>query len=91
MQGCEFKEAEIKMVRVAIAGAAGRMGRNLIKAVNGSQFAVLAAASERPESSLIGVDVGEMAGLGKSGILIVDDLAKVTDDFDVIIDFTLPI
>lgn len=79
------------MVRVAIAGAAGRMGRNLIKAVNGSQFAVLAAASEHPESSLIGVDVGEMAGLGKSGLVIVDDLAKVVDDFDVIIDFTLPI
>lgn len=79
------------MVRVAIAGAAGRMGRNLVKAVNSSQFAELAAASEHPESSLIGVDVGEVAGIGKSGVLIVDDLTKVVDDFDVIIDFTLPI
>ena len=91
MQRYAFKGVRNKMVRVAIAGAAGRMGRNLIKAVNNSQFAVLTAASEHPESSLIGVDVGEIAGLGKSGIFIVDDLTKAVDDFDVIIDFTLPI
>ncbi|OAN14175.1 4-hydroxy-tetrahydrodipicolinate reductase [Photobacterium jeanii] len=79
------------MVRIAIAGAAGRMGRNLIKAVQASEQATLGAASERPESSMIGVDAGELAGIGQCGITVVDDLAKVADDFDVIIDFTAPV
>ncbi|KXI21819.1 4-hydroxy-tetrahydrodipicolinate reductase [Photobacterium sanguinicancri] len=78
------------MVRIAIAGAAGRMGRNLIKAVEASEFATLGATSERPESSMIGVDAGELAGIGKCGVAVVDDLANVVDDFDVVIDFTAP-
>ncbi|WP_413111045.1 4-hydroxy-tetrahydrodipicolinate reductase [Thaumasiovibrio sp. DFM-14] len=78
------------MVRIAIAGAAGRMGRNLIKAVHLSDHAELGAASERSESSLIGCDAGELAGVGRLGIPIVDDLAKVVDNYDVLIDFTAP-
>ncbi|WBA16152.1 4-hydroxy-tetrahydrodipicolinate reductase [Salinivibrio proteolyticus] len=78
------------MVRIAIAGAAGRMGRNLIQAVTQYTGATLGAASERPESSLIGTDAGELAGVGRLGVQVVDDLAKVADDFDVIIDFTAP-
>ncbi len=79
------------MVRIAVAGAAGRMGRNLIKAVHLSEHAQLGAASERPESSLIGCDAGELAGVGKLDVAIVDDLTKVVDDFDVLIDFTAPV
>ncbi|WP_087016375.1 4-hydroxy-tetrahydrodipicolinate reductase [Thaumasiovibrio subtropicus] len=79
------------MVRIAIAGAAGRMGRNLIKAVHLSEFAELGAATERPESSLIGCDAGELAGVGKLNVAIVDDLEKVSDAFDVLIDFTAPV
>ncbi len=81
----------IYMVRIAIAGAAGRMGRQLIQATDGMEGAILAAASERPESSLIGADAGELAGIGKRDVTIVDDLAKVADEFDVIIDFTAPV
>nr|WP_086940617.1 4-hydroxy-tetrahydrodipicolinate reductase [Thaumasiovibrio occultus] len=79
------------MVRIAIAGAAGRMGRNLIKAVHRSEFATLGAASERPESSLIGCDAGELAGVGQLDVNVVDDLAKAIDQFDVLIDFTAPV
>lgn len=79
------------MVRIAIAGAAGRMGRNLIQAVNNSESVVLGAASERSESSLIGTDAGELAGVGRLNVALVDDLSKVADDFDVIIDFTAPV
>ncbi|OOF34282.1 4-hydroxy-tetrahydrodipicolinate reductase [Salinivibrio costicola] len=78
------------MVRIAIAGAAGRMGRNLIQAVAQYSGATLGAASERPESSLVGTDAGELAGIGRLGVNVVDDLANVSDDFDVIIDFTAP-
>jgi len=43
-------------MRIAITGASGRMGKTLIDAVNQSQNLNVAAAVERPESSLIGVD-----------------------------------
>ena len=78
------------MVRIAIAGAAGRMGRNLVKATHHNPLAQVGAASERSESSLIGVDVGELCSEGNFKIALVDDLAKKIDDFDVIIDFTAP-
>lgn len=56
------------MVRIAVAGAAGRMGRNLVKATNAMENATLGAANERPESSLIGVDAGELSGEGKLNV-----------------------
>lgn len=76
--------------RIAVTGVAGRMGKTLVEAVANAEGAELTAAIERPESSLIGADAGEVAGLGKNGIAIVDDIAKVVEDFDVIIDFTAP-
>lgn len=77
-------------MRVAIIGASGRMGKNLIDAVNQTQGLTVSAAIERPDSSLIGADAGELAGVGKLGIFIVGDLEAVVDDFDVLIDFTTP-
>jgi 4-hydroxy-tetrahydrodipicolinate reductase len=79
------------MVRIAIAGAAGRMGRNLVKAAHHNPDASVGAASERSESSLIGVDAGELCGEGHFGIPVVDSLEAVVEDFDVIIDFTAPV
>ncbi|MCK6264826.1 4-hydroxy-tetrahydrodipicolinate reductase [Vibrio sp. ZSDE26] len=79
------------MVRVAIAGAAGRMGRNLVKATYLNQEAKVASGSERPESSLVGVDLGELCGEGKLDIAIVDSLEKSIEEYDVIVDFTAPV
>lgn len=76
--------------RVAIIGASGRMGKNLIAAVEQTEGLVVSAAIERPESSLIGADAGELAGVGKLGVAIVGDLESVVDEFDVLIDFTTP-
>lgn len=78
------------MTRIAVTGAAGRMGRTLIEAIAATDGATLSAALERPGSSLVGADAGELAALGRIGVSIVDDLAKVKDDFDVLIDFTMP-
>lgn len=78
------------MKRIAVIGAAGRMGKTLIEAIQQAEGASLTAAIERPESSLIGADAGELAGLGKLGVAIVGDLNQVLDDFDVLIDFTHP-
>ena len=78
------------MIRVAIVGAAGRMGKTLIEAVHAADGLELGAATERPDSSLVGADVGELAGVGKLGVHISHSLTKVIDSFDVVIDFTAP-
>ncbi len=78
------------MTKVAVIGAAGRMGKALIEAVHHTAGLELGAAIERQGSSVIGGDAGEMAGVGKLGVKISDDLAKAIDQFDVLIDFTRP-
>lgn len=75
---------------IAVTGAAGRMGKTLIEACDLADGAVLAAAIERPDSTVIGADAGEVAGLGANGVTIVNDVTKVITDFDVLIDFTTP-
>ncbi|NCF09292.1 MAG: 4-hydroxy-tetrahydrodipicolinate reductase [Gammaproteobacteria bacterium] len=78
------------MNRIAIHGAGGRMGRALIEAVRDAEGAQLVAALDRPDSPLVGLDAGEMAGLGKLGVTVGGDLAALGGDFDVLIDFTMP-
>jgi 4-hydroxy-tetrahydrodipicolinate reductase len=78
------------MIRVAVVGAAGRMGRTLIQAVTAANGMRLTAATEAPESTLVGIDAGELAAVGKLGVPISHSLTKVIDDFDVLIDFTGP-
>jgi 4-hydroxy-tetrahydrodipicolinate reductase len=77
-------------IRVAIAGAGGRMGRQLIQAAAQIEGVQLGAALERPGSSLLGSDAGELAGMAKTGVVVSDSLEKVANDFDVFIDFTRP-
>jgi 4-hydroxy-tetrahydrodipicolinate reductase len=77
-------------LRIAVTGAAGRMGKTLIEAIANADGCKLLAALERPGSSLIGVDAGELAGLGKNGVIIGDDLQSVIDQFDLLIDFSIP-
>lgn len=79
------------VIRVAVTGAAGRMGRTLIQAIHEDPELVLGAALERPESSLLGSDAGELAGVGRNGVNVTADLASVLDDFDTLIDFTAPV
>ncbi len=78
------------MTRIAIPGAAGRMGRNLIDACQRNEGLSLGAATERPGHDLIGADAGVVAGVGELGVVIGDNPETVIDDFDVLIDFTAP-
>ena len=78
------------MINIAIVGAAGRMGKILIEACNEAENAQLSVATEHPESSLLGADAGEVAGIGKNGVVIVSSLDDAANDFDVLIDFTRP-
>ncbi len=76
------------MLRIAITGAAGRMGKTLIEACQQADDCMLSAAIERPGISLIGADAGELSGVGRLEVQLVDDIASVLNDFDVLIDFT---
>ncbi|EGH00092.1 Dihydrodipicolinate reductase [gamma proteobacterium IMCC2047] len=78
------------MTRIAVTGVAGRMGKALVEAVMQAEGAELTVAVVRPDSSLVGVDSGELAGAGSNGVKVVGDLSEVVDDFDVLIDFTTP-
>ena len=78
------------MIRIAIAGAAGRMGRTLVEAVANHPETCLSVALERSGSEFLGADAGTLAGVTANGVRLVDDLAAVTDAFDVLIDFTAP-
>ena len=78
------------MTRIAITGAAGRMGRTLIEACRETDGHALTVALEHPDSRLIGADAGELAGLGRNGVRVGADLAAVVGEFDVLIDFTRP-
>ncbi|MGC7559241.1 4-hydroxy-tetrahydrodipicolinate reductase [Pasteurella sp. PK-2025] len=77
-------------LKIAVVGAGGRMGRQLIQAVSEAEGVSLGAAFERKGSSLVGTDAGELAGIGRIGIQVSDDLASQAEQFDLLIDFTRP-
>ena len=76
--------------RIAVVGAGGRMGKALVEACAQAEGIELRVATEHPASSLIGADAGEVAGIGKNGVLIAPTLDEAANDFDVLIDFTRP-
>jgi 4-hydroxy-tetrahydrodipicolinate reductase len=78
------------MSRIAIVGAAGRMGRTLVQAVHETPGLHLTVAVERLGSSLVGADAGELAGVGRLNVPVEDDLAAAVGRFDTLIDFTTP-
>lgn len=76
------------MIRVIVAGAAGRMGQRISYMVHTNPGLELAAAFEHADSPAIGRDVGEICGVGNIGVAIASGLESVIDKGDVIIDFT---
>ncbi|MFD1008292.1 MULTISPECIES: 4-hydroxy-tetrahydrodipicolinate reductase [Oceanisphaera] len=77
-------------VRIAVAGCNGRMGKVLVESVTHTPGVTLTAAIEHSGSSVLGADAGELANVGRLGVIVTDDLAAVIDQVDVIIDFTRP-
>ena len=77
------------MTKIAVVGAGGRMGKTLVQACDATYGAVLTAATERPGSTLLGADAGEVAGIESLSVPLRETLED-DDDIDVIIDFTTP-
>ena len=76
-------------LRIAVAGASGRMGHMLIEAVLGSTDCTLAAALDLAGSPAIGTDAGDFIGRA-TGVIISADAQAALKNADVLIDFTRP-
>lgn len=79
---------EAKAIKVAVAGAAGRMGQRLLHAVIQSGGLLLTGALEAENHPSLGRDAGLVAGTGELGVTISKDLQRVLKESDVLIDFT---
>jgi 4-hydroxy-tetrahydrodipicolinate reductase len=78
------------MIKIAVCGAAGRMGQRIINSIVEAEGVELSGALERPAHPLVGQDAGLISGCGPLGVLISDDLNGVIAGCDVMIDFTAP-
>lgn len=77
-------------MKIAVTGAAGRMGGHLIRTVMETEGLELSGATEHPQHQKLGQDAGLVAGAGETGVLITSDLSGVMEHSDVLIDFTFP-
>ena len=77
-------------MRLMVAGAGGRMGRTLIKAIADSKGRRLPARWKTPRSPLIGKDAGVLAGLPENGVKLAGDAGPLSANADGIMDFTVP-
>ena len=77
-------------MRLVVVGAAGRMGRMLIKTIHETQGATLSGAIEQPGSITLGQDAGLLAGIGETGVTVTDDPLPVFASAHGVLDFTAP-
>jgi 4-hydroxy-tetrahydrodipicolinate reductase len=76
--------------RIGVAGAAGRMGQMLVRAIATTEGAQLAGGIEAPGSTALGKDLGEVAGIGPQGATIGNDPGALFAACDAVLDFTVP-
>jgi 4-hydroxy-tetrahydrodipicolinate reductase len=78
------------MVRIAVAGAAGRMGSRIVALAQEVEGVALAGAFERAGHPRAGSDAGEVAGVGPVGVSIEESAENALQGADVLVDFTHP-
>lgn len=76
--------------KLAVNGAAGRMGRQLLAAIAERDDTVLVGAADAPGQPSIGVDASVLSSATPTGVVVTDKLADILDHGQVIIDFTTP-
>src|SRR4030042_3202003 len=87
---CYIIKEEVFMIRIAVAGAAGRMGSRITALSKEYHDLKLTGAFEKRDHSAVGKDIGSIVGIGETGIKLSDSLEEIVDNADVIIDFTTP-
>jgi 4-hydroxy-tetrahydrodipicolinate reductase len=76
--------------RIAVTGAAGRMGRELVRVIASTSGCSLSGGTEPPGSPHIGADLGVLAGLPPLGVVVTSDPLELVVRSDAVIDFTSP-
>lgn len=76
--------------RIAVAGAAGRMGKAILEVCSETDGVVVTTAIEQESSPRLGMDSGELAGVDKNGVPVSSGISTHINDFDILIDFTSP-
>ncbi|HOK40551.1 MAG TPA: 4-hydroxy-tetrahydrodipicolinate reductase [bacterium] len=77
------------MIKIGVAGCAGKMGKMIVDAVLKEKNVVLSGCFEKKDSTEIGKNVISASGI-KTDLIIQDDIKKIINDIDIIIDFTTP-
>lgn len=77
-------------MKISVNGAAGRMGRQLLKAISEHQLADLGGAADAPGAASIGLDASVLSGEGEQGVKVTDSAKELVSSCDVVIDFTAP-
>lgn len=77
-------------IRIVVAGAAGRMGRNFVRLIGETDGCVVSGALEAKGNPALGKDAGELAGVGPIGVAITDDPLPLLAKAQALIDFTVP-
>jgi 4-hydroxy-tetrahydrodipicolinate reductase len=77
-------------MRLIVVGAAGRMGRTLIRAIGETAGLVVSGALEREGAAALGQDAGLVAGLPALGVAITHDPLPLMLDAEGIVDFSMP-
>jgi 4-hydroxy-tetrahydrodipicolinate reductase len=77
-------------IKIGVMGVAGRMGRELVRAVTEQDGCTVIGGTEQAGSEMIRRDIGELAGVGALGIAVSEDAESVIRAADAILDFTAP-
>ncbi|MEM7433905.1 MAG: 4-hydroxy-tetrahydrodipicolinate reductase [Myxococcota bacterium] len=77
------------MLRVAIHGAAGRMGQSIASVIEGAADIQLVAAMDRTDSELVGRDIAVLSGSEPHGIQVTSDVEAFLANVEVVIDFSV--
>ena len=78
------------MIKLAVSGAAGRMGKRIIALARENAKLKIIAALDAPNVPSIGKDAGDIAGTGPIGVTVTDDYKAAIASCDVLIDFSSP-
>jgi 4-hydroxy-tetrahydrodipicolinate reductase len=76
--------------KIAIAGVGGRMGRTLVRLVSETPGVALVAGIESAGSTVLGADIGVLAGIDRTGVMATADALEAVRHADAVIDFTVP-
>jgi 4-hydroxy-tetrahydrodipicolinate reductase len=77
-------------MKIAVSGAAGRMGRRILALAHEHADCEISGALEAPGNPFLGKDAGELAGIGSIGIPVTSDRDRTIQGCDVLIDFSSP-